>query len=185
MTACLSKACLYHCCNLPFDPAVCCGFSLLLSLFQTMRDLDDCAAVWQPGPAALHYSCWIPHHVAFSLLVLANQMYFLYIPCCYLRCHLEVLVHGSVTRDEAQALAQSVQSALGPGCSQSADVRVRDVCTVIPQGSNLLHTQVCGHTGSVRVSSSKMPGFGAEAVVQHCGLELRVQMEIRMRRLGW
>lgn len=49
-------------------------------------------------------------------------------------CHLEALVHGNLTADEARTLAQSAADALGPGCCMAG-------CVSLPQGAELVHRE--------------------------------------------
>lgn len=56
-------------------------------------------------------------------------------------CHLEALVHGNLTADEARTLAQSAADALGPGCCMAVGERSRERCVSLPQGAELVHRE--------------------------------------------
>ena len=56
-------------------------------------------------------------------------------------CHLEALVHGNLTADEARTLAQNAADALGPGCCMAAEERSRECCVSLPQGAELVHRE--------------------------------------------
>jgi nardilysin len=57
-------------------------------------------------------------------------------------CHIEALVMGNVTRDEAASLAKAhAQAPLGTGCVAPASIRRRDQCVRLPAGSELMHKE--------------------------------------------
>ncbi|GAX76258.1 hypothetical protein CEUSTIGMA_g3702.t1 [Chlamydomonas eustigma] len=49
-------------------------------------------------------------------------------------CHVEALAHGNLTSEQAVQLCKSACMSLGPGCSASPSIRIRDQCVSLPYG---------------------------------------------------
>ncbi len=88
-------------------------------------------------------------------------------------CHLECLLHGNLTAEEAVSLASSMRTQLGGGCMLPAAERPRDRCVELPSGSALLHRlpaknaeeDNCAVEAYYQVSS---PAATAETLSRHC-----------------
>ncbi|KAL4440115.1 hypothetical protein ABPG75_003116 [Micractinium tetrahymenae] len=61
-----------------------------------------------------------------------------FLPTMLSELHIEALLHGNITAQEAEALAQQLHSALG-GSQLAADARPPERCVQLPKGCNMLH----------------------------------------------
>jgi len=60
------------------------------------------------------------------------------VPQLLARSHMEVLLVGNITADEARSLAQQLRGKLGRGCSLEAAARPRDRCVCVGGGGGVL-----------------------------------------------
>ena len=91
---------------------------------ETLKSVDYQGETW----LGHHSKTWLGHHSKTwlgHLLPLSS-------------CHLEALVHGNLTRDEAVALCATARAALGPGCAAPPSVRQRDQCVSLPHGVEVI-----------------------------------------------
>jgi len=65
-----------------------------------------------------------------------------FVPRLLQELYVEALVHGNLTRDEAQSVAESVRSVLPAAKWLSADARPEDHCTALQPRTTYLYRQV-------------------------------------------
>jgi secreted Zn-dependent insulinase-like peptidase len=86
-----------------------------------------CSRVWHHDKVLPELEALTPDDVAAFLPQLLRS------------CHLECMLHGNLTLQEATELAKALQQRLGPGCNLAADQRVRDACIKLESSTSVMH----------------------------------------------